>query len=183
MKRILIGLLIVVLLLSLCACREHHTADDGIPQELVTLLISIVPVIELRGAIPYAIAQGISPWLAFLLSVVGNMLPVPFILLFVRKVLEWMKQRPRLGRIALWIERRADSKSGKVRASQLVGLCMFVAIPLPGTGAWTGALIAALLNMRIRRAFPTIFLGVVIAGVIVTLVIQLGITALSFFVG
>lgn len=182
-KRILALLSLLLPMLLLCACREHHTVDDGIPQELVTLLIAMVPVIELRGAIPYALAQGLSPWAAFSLSVLGNMIPVPFILLFIRKVLEWMKQYPRLGRIALWIENRANSKNAKVKASQMIGLFTFVAIPLPGTGAWTGALIAALMNMRIRRAFPVIFLAVVVAGIIVTLILQLGITALSFLVG
>lgn len=150
---------------------------------LITFLISMVPVIELRGAIPYALAAGVEPWIACVLAIIGNMLPVPFILLFIRKILEWMKGRPKLGKIAMKIENRANKKSGKVRQSELVGLCLFVAIPLPGTGAWTGALIAALMDIRMRRALPTILLGVVTAGVIVTLVLSLGIKALSFLVG
>lgn len=150
---------------------------------LITFLISMVPVIELRGAIPYGVAAGLNPWLVFLLAVVGNMLPVPFILLFVRKVFHWMKRYPKLARIAEYFETRAAKKSGKVKKSETVGLCLFVAVPLPGTGAWTGALIAALMEMRLKRALPTIFLGVLIAGVIVTLVMTLGITALNFFLG
>lgn len=150
---------------------------------LITFLISMVPVIELRGAIPVGIGAGLEPWLVCVLSIIGNMLPVPFILLFIRKILEWMKTRPKLGKIAHKLEARAHSKSGKVRQSQLIGLCLFVAIPLPGTGAWTGALIAALMDIRMRRALPTILLGVVIAGIIVTLVLSLGIKALSFLVG
>lgn len=150
---------------------------------VITFLISMIPVIELRGAIPYGIASGLEPWLAFLLSVAGNMLPVPFILLFIRKILQWMKRYPRLGRIADKLEARADSKSGTVRKSEVIGLCIFVAIPLPGTGAWTGALIAALMEMRLKRALPTIFLGVLIAALIVTLVMVLGIEALSFLLG
>ena len=112
---------------------------------LMTFLVSMVPVIELRGAIPYAMAQGIAPWAACFISIIGNMLPVPFILLFIRKVLHWMKRYPKLGRIAEKLERRAANKSGRVQKSELVGLCLLVAIPLPGTGAWTGALVAALM--------------------------------------
>ncbi len=150
---------------------------------LITFLISMVPVIELRGAIPYGMAHGLAPWLACAVSIVGNMLPVPFILLFIRKFLHWMKRYPKLGRIAEKLERRAANKSGRVRKSELIGLCLLVAIPLPGTGAWTGALVAALMEMRLKRALPTIFLGVVLAGIIVTLVMALGIEALSFLHG
>jgi len=150
---------------------------------VIAFLISMVPVIELRGAIPYAIAAGVNPWIAFAVSVIGNMLPIPFILLFIRQIFEWMKKYPKLGKIVLKLEQRADSKSGKVRKSELVGLCILVAIPLPGTGAWTGALVAALMKMRIKRALPTIFLGVILAGLAVTLVMVLGIEALSFFLG
>lgn len=150
---------------------------------LTTLLISMVPVIELRGAIPYGFYAGLDPWVSFALSVVGNMLPVPFILLFVRKVFDWMKHYPRLGKIVERLEKRASSKSDTVRKYEMVGLCILVAIPLPGTGAWTGALVAALMEMRMKRALPAILLGVLIAGVIVTLVVSLGIQALSFLAG
>lgn len=143
----------------------------------------MVPVIELRGAIPIALAKDIEPWVAFMLAVFGNMLPVPFILVFVRSVFNWMKKYEKLGRIVTKLEARAESKSESVRKYELVGLCILVAIPLPGTGAWTGALVAALMKMRIRRALPTIFVGVVIAGVIVTLVSVLGIHALDFLLG
>ena len=151
---------------------------------LITLLISMVPVIELRGAIPYAIGKfGMDPWLAFGLGVLGNMLPVPFILLFIRKIFNWMKRYEKLGRVVTKLENRAANKSESVKKYELVGLCILVAIPLPGTGAWTGALVAALMDMRIRRALPTIFIGVVIAGVVVTLVTSLGIHALDFLKG
>ena len=143
----------------------------------------MIPVIELRGAIPIALAKDIEPWVAFMLAVFGNMLPVPFILVFVRSVFNWMKKYEKLGRIVTKLEARAESKSESVRKYELVGLCILVAIPLPGTGAWTGALVAALMKMRIRRALPTIFVGVVIAGVIVTLVSVLGIHALDFLLG
>lgn len=146
---------------------------------LLTLLISAVPVIELRGGIPYGIAKGLDPWMVFAASVIGNMLPVPFILLFIRKILRWMKKHPRLGKIACRLEQRAARKSETVRKSEVIGLCILVAIPLPGTGAWTGALVAALMEMRLKRAIPTIFAGVLIAGLLVTLA-STGVQALKF---
>ena len=136
---------------------------------LLTFLISMLPVVELRGGIPFGVASGVEPWLAFAASVAGNLLPVPFILLFIRRILAWMKTRPKLCGIAEKVEQRAERKSGRVRKSELIGLCLFVAVPLPGTGAWTGALIAALMQMRMKRALPTITLGVLIAGVLITL--------------
>lgn len=150
---------------------------------LITFLISMVPVIELRGAIPYGVLHGLEPWLVAPLAIVGNLLPVPFILLFIRRIFQWMKKYEKLGKIAYKLEERAANKNGKVKKSEFIGLMLFVAIPLPGTGAWTGALIAALMDMRMKRALPTIALGVLLAGVIVTLVAALGIEALSFFLG
>ncbi len=150
---------------------------------IITFLISMVPVIELRGSIPYAYAAEIDPWLTYFLAVIGNMVPVPFILLFIRRIFQWMKKYPRLGKIAYKLEERAAKKSSGVQKSELVGLCILVAIPLPGTGAWTGALVAALMDMRMKRALPTIFVGVLIAGVAVTLVTYLGVEALSWMAG
>ncbi len=152
-------------------------------QYLITFLISMVPVIELRGAIPYGIGFDLNPWVVYLLAALGNMVPVPFILLFIRKIFRWMKKYPRLGKIAIKLEDRAAKKSGKVKASEFIGLLLFVAIPLPGTGAWTGALIAALMEMRMKKALSTIATGVFIAGLVVTLVMILGIHALDFLVG
>ena len=150
---------------------------------LTTFAMSMVPVVELRGGIPYGLSQGLEWPLVYLIAVVGNLLPIPFILLFVRRILQWMKRYERLGRITGRLEARAAKRSDRVRRSEIVGLCMFVAIPLPGTGAWTGALIAALMNMRLKKALPSITVGVLIAGAIVTAVIRLGIHALNFLVG
>ena len=136
---------------------------------LLTLLISAVPVIELRGGIPYGIAQGANPWLVFAASVIGNMLPVPFILLFIRKILRWMKRYPRLGRIANKLESRAARKSAGVRKSELIGLCILVALPLPGTGAWTGTLAASLLDMDFKKSVLACMGGVLLAGIIMGL--------------
>ena len=150
---------------------------------IITLLISMVPVIELRGAIPYGIGFGLEPWVVYVLTTVGNLLPIPFILLFIRKILQWMKRYEKLGKIAIKLEERAAGKSGKVRKSEFIGLLLFVAIPLPGTGAWTGALIAALMDMRLKRALSAIAIGILTAGIIVTLVMVLGIHALDFLLG
>lgn len=136
--------------------------------EFYTFLISMVPIVELRGAIPIGQALGLSFWECFLISAVGNMLPVPIILLFVRAVLSWMKGVKHLDTIALWVEKKAEKHSGKVTKYATWGLFIFVAIPLPGTGAWTGSLIAALLDMRMKKALPFICMGVLVAGLLVS---------------
>lgn len=137
----------------------------------MTLLISMVPVIELRGAIPIATANGVNFWIAILLSVIGNLIPVPFIIIFIRKIFEWIRRIfPRLDRFISRLETHAQKKSDVVMRYAFWGLVILVAIPLPGTGAWTGALVAAMLDMRLKKAFPAIALGVVIAGIIVAFV-------------
>lgn len=146
---------------------------------LFTFLLSMVPVIEHRGSIPIAIANGIEPWLACILGIAGNMLPMPFILLFIRRIFKWMKKYERLGKIVTKLETRAEEKSDTIRKYELLGLCLFVAIPLPGTGAWTGALIAALMRMRISKALPAIYIGIIIAGLIITLICALGLHILG----
>lgn len=138
--------------------------------EFYTFLISMVPVIELRGAIPIGQGMGLGFWECYFISVIGNMLPVPIILLFVRFVLNWMKGIKHLDKIALWVEKKADKHSGKITKYAGYGLFVFVAIPLPGTGAWTGALVAALLDMRMKKALPAILAGVLAAGLIVSLI-------------
>lgn len=134
---------------------------------LWTMLVSAMPVAELRVGIPVGIAGGLPPALAFGCAVVGNLLPVPLIVLLIRQVFAWLKKRPRLGPPIDRLERRAHLKGSVVRKYRLWGLLILVAIPLPGTGAWTGALVAALLDIRLRQALPTIAAGVVIAGLLV----------------
>ena len=123
-----------------------------------TLLMAMTPVVELRGAIPYGLANGLNPWLTYLAAVIGNMVPVPFIMIFIRQVFFWLRQRSKwLGDRVDWIIQRAERKSELVRKYALVGLTILVAIPLPGTGAWTGALVAALMDIRLRQSFPAVF--------------------------
>ncbi|MGN0657977.1 MAG: COG2426 family protein [Emergencia sp.] len=135
----------------------------------MTALVAMVPVIELRGAIPLGVAAGLGVWEAMAAAIIGNLIPVPFIILFVRKVFAWMrKMSGRLDRLVCRFERKAQKQSQVVNKYEWAGLVILVAIPLPGTGAWTGALVAAMLDMRLKRAFPAILLGVVIAGLIVS---------------
>lgn len=129
----------------------------------------MVPIIELRGAIPMGAALDIPFYINYIVSVVGNMIPVPFILLFIRHILHWMKKVPKLDKIAIWIENKAEKNKAKVLKYATFGLYVFVALPLPGTGAWTGALVAAMLDMRMKRSIPAILLGVMTAGVIMSL--------------
>ncbi len=145
-----------------------------------TFFISMVPVIELRGAIPSGIALGLDVWTVTLLAIVGNMLPIPFIILFIRKIFAWMRTKNQwLNGIVSKMEAKADKHKDKITMYEFWGLCLFVAIPLPGTGAWTGALAAAMLEMRLKDAIPAIFLGVVIAAIIVAL-LSSGVSLLFF---
>lgn len=142
-----------------------------VSKELIIFIISMIPILELRGGLLAA-----SPALldipilkAIPICILGNLLPIPFILLLIEQVLIWMEQIPGLGRIALWLRQKADKNKGQVERYGFWGLVLFVGIPLPGTGAWTGSLVAALLHMRFRKAFAAILLGIVIATIIMSL--------------
>ena len=136
---------------------------------LQTFLISMVPVIELRGAIPYGIARGLEYWQAIPVSIIGNLVPVPFIIIFIKKIFAWLRTKSAwLNGLVTKLENRALSKQETVQKYAFWGLFLFVAIPLPGTGAWTGALIAAMMDMKTKDAFPAIALGVLTAGAIIT---------------
>ena len=141
---------------------------DRLGRELQVFILSMVPVIELRGAIPLGAAYGLNWVENYLLAVAGNMLPVPFIILFIRHIFAWMKKKNILTGLVEWFETRAMQKSDIVMKYSAFGLMLFVAVPLPGTGAWTGALIAALLDMRLRYALLSVGVGVLIAGFIVS---------------
>lgn len=137
---------------------------------LMTFLISMVPVIELRGAIPLGVLNGLDVGSALIAAILGNLVPVPFIIIFIRKIFKWMQDKSeRLAAIVAKMEEKADKKKEQVLKYEFWGLMILVAIPLPGTGAWTGALVAAMLDMQLKRAFPAIALGVVAAGIIVTI--------------
>lgn len=156
----------------------------SLPHELYLIIISMVPFIELRGAIPVGIGFGMNPVEVFLICVIANCIPIPFIIFLIKPIFKWLKKFRPFEKIITKLEGIADKKSGQITAYkyELVGLMLFVGIPLPGTGAWSGALIAALLNMRIKHAFVAIFLGVIIAGVLVTLISSGALAALRFLI-
>ena len=138
---------------------------------LLTFLVAMVPVVELRGAIPFGVVRGLNLWTAIIASVLGNLVPVPFIILFIRKIFAWMRAHmPKLDGLVTRMEKKAEKNRAAVEKYAFWGLAILVAIPLPGTGAWTGALVEAMMEMRLKRAFPAIVIGVVIAGVIVSVV-------------
>ena len=136
---------------------------------IAAFFISMIPILELRAGIPAGVAAGLNPWQAMLVAVAGNILPVPFALLFLRKILRTLRRTSsRLNRIIARYEQKTLTKAEKVRKYEALGLLLFVAVPLPGTGAWTGAVIASILEIRLKTAVPMILLGLLIAGVIVT---------------
>ena len=135
----------------------------------MTFLIAMVPVLELRAAIPAGVIAGLNLQAVLAAAIMGNLLPIPFIIVFIRKIFKWMQSKsPRLANIVAKLEAKANKKKDKVLKYEFWGLMLFVAIPLPGTGAWTGALIAAMLDMQLKRAFPAIAVGVLTAAIIVT---------------
>lgn len=145
--------------------------QNKIPDELIIFLISLLPILELRGGMIAAYALGVKLIPAFIICYIGNLLPIPFILLFIRKIFQFLKRFGWTRKLIEKIELRSMRKSDKVEKYREWGLLLFVAIPLPGTGGWTGALISALLDLRIKKSFPIIMLGVFIAGVIMSLAV------------
>ena len=137
---------------------------------LMTFLVAMAPVIELRGAIPAGIASGLPPALACTAAIAGNLVPAPFIIVLGRRIANWLRGTRFFGPKIIWLERRAHLKGRLVRKYRLAGLVILVGIPLPGTGAWTGALVASVLDIRMRHALPAIFLGLLIAAGITTAV-------------
>ena len=143
-----------------------------------TLIMAMTPVVELRGAIPYGLALGMDMLPCYVAAVIGNCIPVPFIILFIEHIFRFMRRvSPKFGALVDKLERRAAEKSDVVQKYALWGLVILVAIPLPGTGAWTGSLVAALMNIPLRKSGPACLLGVLIAGVAV-MAISTGVIAI-----
>ena len=138
---------------------------------IITILISMIPLVELRGAVPYAISTGIPLWQALLIGVIGNMLPVPIIFFFARHILEWGKEKPIIGNFFTWCLNKGHRGGQKLEEAAgdkgiFWALLLFVGIPLPGTGAWTGTLAASILDWDFKRSVLAVMLGVVLAGLI-----------------
>lgn len=143
--------------------------ERGLSPQLITFIISMIPVLELRGSI--VVAGGILklPFIqTFLVAVIGNMLPIPFILLFIEKIFNWLK-KTRLKKFPIWVEKHAMKHSAQIEKYGYLGLFLFVAIPLPGTGAWTGSLLAVLFNMKPAKSLLFVFFGVLTAGLVMSL--------------
>lgn len=143
-------------------------ALGAIPNEIKLIIISMLPIIELRGAIPVGVLLGMPPIESFLISVVGNLIPIPFVILLGRPIFNWLKKTKLFAGLMEKLEKRIEKKADSVMKKAALGLYIFVAIPLPGTGAWTGALIASMFDMRFKYALPAIVLGVFTAGIIMT---------------
>lgn len=138
---------------------------------IITFLISMIPLVELRGAVPYAISTGIPLWQALLIGVIGNMLPVPIIFFFARHILEWGKEKPLIGNFFTWCLNKGHRGGQKLEEAAgnkgiFWALLLFVGIPLPGTGAWTGTLAASILDWDFKRSVLAVMLGVILAGLI-----------------
>ena len=147
------------------------TLGGKVSGEGIIFLISMIPILELRGGLLAASPAFLDvPILrAIPICILGNLIPIPFILLLIEKVLDWMEKVPGFDKIAIWLRKKADKHKGQVEKYGVWGLVLFVGIPLPGTGAWTGSLVASLLHMKIRKSFPAILLGIMIATVIMSL--------------
>jgi uncharacterized membrane protein len=158
---------------------------EKVGPELCVFFCSMIPIIELRGGIPLGWALGLPWWETFMLAVAGNMLPVPLILLFIRGILSWMSGcRVKLfNRIADWLDRKAEKNAPKIEKYAFWGICLFVAIPLPVTGAWCGSLVCATIGEKFWRAVLSAFLGLLIAATVMTSVCALvaaGVSWLGF---
>ena len=140
-------------------------------KEIVVFIISLCPILELRGGLLAASLLGVNPVSAYIISFIGNIIPVPFILLFISKILDFMEECKIkwMNKLALWVRKKADKHKGSIEKYGYLGLFFFVGIPIPGTGAWTGCLIASLLNLDRKKSFLATLLGLIMASVIMML--------------
>ena len=148
---------------------------------ILTFLISMVPIVELRGGIPFGVSMGIKWYYAVPICMIGNMIPVPFIFFFARKILEWGADKKFIGKFFSWCLKKGHSGGEKLKAKAGKGmfwaLLLFVGIPLPGTGAWTGTLAASLLDLDFKKSIIAVTLGVALAATIMTIATLLGVEA------
>ena len=135
----------------------------ALPQELIVFIVSMLPIIELRGGLIVAAAFGMRIMKAIPICLAGNILPIPFILWFITPIFNWLKKTKLFRPLVEKLETKSMGKSDKIQKYEFWGLVIFVGIPLPGTGAWTGGLIASLLNIKVKKAFPAILLGLLMA--------------------
>lgn len=141
-------------------------------KELIVFIISILPILELRGGLIAASLLNVSPLTGYIVSIIGNTLPVPFILLFINKILDWMgKSKIKwMNKLSKWLDKKARKHKDSIEKYGYLGLTLFVGVPLPGTGAWTGCLAASVLNMDKKKSFISILLGIIMASIIMMLI-------------
>lgn len=135
-------------------------------KEILVFLISLMPILELRGGLIAAALLDVNPVISYIICIIGNVLPVPFILWFINSILNWMRKSKHFSRIANWLDSKVTKHKNQIEKYGFWGMVLFVGIPLPGTGAWTGCLIAAVLNMNKKKAFLAALLGIIMASVI-----------------
>jgi uncharacterized membrane protein len=139
-------------------------------KEIFVFIISLMPILELRGGLLAASLIGLDPIPSYIISVIGNILPVPFILWFMGSILKWMKQTKKLKKIANWLDKKVEKNRSKIEKFGFFGLVLFVGIPLPGTGAWTGCLVASVLEMDKKKSFIATMIGIIMASIIMMLI-------------
>ena len=140
-------------------------------KEIIIFIISMCPILELRGGLIAASLLNMDPWVSYLICMIGNILPIPFILWFINRILKWMRnsKRKKINGIAKWLDKKVDKHKGQIEKFGYFGLILFVGIPLPGTGAWTGCLIASVLEMNKKKSFLCALIGVFVASIIMML--------------
>ncbi len=155
---------------ELCQTIQEFLTAHGIPDELVVFLISVMPILECRlGMFTAIVLLQMNVFKGFIISFLGNILPIPFILLLINWIFELLKKVPKINKLVFWLEDRTLKKRDKIDKYGIWGLLFFVAIPLPGTGGWTGALLASLLHLDKKKSFGVIAIGVFIAGLIISI--------------
>lgn len=154
---------------EICQTIQEFLTSHGIPDWLVVFIISVFPILECRlGMFTAIVLLQMNPFVGFIISFLGNILPIPFILLLINWIFEILKKVPGINKLVFWLEEKTLKKRDKIDKYGIWGLLLFVAIPLPGTGGWTGALLASLLHLDKKKSFGVIAIGVFIAGLIMT---------------
>ena len=145
-------------------------------KQLLVFIISLMPILELRGGLIAAALLNLSPWQSYIICIIGNILPVPFILLLINKILDWMRNSKKLNKVALWLDKKVEKNKTQIEKYGYLGIVLFVGVPIPGTGAWTGSLIASVLEMDKKKTFLAVCLGIIIASIIM-MILSFGLLA------
>ena len=145
-------------------------------KEILVFIISLMPILELRGGLIAAALLGLDPLPSYIISMIGNILPVPFILLLINKILKWMRNSKHFKKFANWLDEKVENHKGQIEKYGYLGVVLFVGIPLPGTGAWTGSLIASVLEMDKKKTFIAVLAGIVMASIIM-MILSFGLIA------